>query len=93
MKGMLMDAVTGDLVVEHGCIAVGDTEGQTAEAVLTTMRGELKEHPLLGGEAGRMRGGQPDVTWPGEGRQMLRGCGVECERVTMAADGTISIER
>ena len=39
MKGMLMDAVTGDLVVEHGCIAVGDTEGQTAEAVLTTMRG------------------------------------------------------
>ena len=42
MKGMLMDAVTGDLVVEHGCIAVGDTEGLTAAAVLTTMRGEQK---------------------------------------------------
>ena len=87
MKGILIDAGTGDLLVERGGIAVGDTEGQTAEAVVLTMRGELKEHPLLGGEAGRMCGGQPEV------RQMLRGCGVECERVTMEADGTISIER
>lgn len=93
MKGMLIDAASGDLLIEQGRIAVGDTEGQTAEAVVRTMRGELKEHPLLGGEAGRMRGGQPDVMWPGEVRQMLRGCGVECERVTMEADGTISIER
>lgn len=93
MRGMLIDAASGDLLIEQGRIAVGDTEGQTAEAVVRTMRGELKEHPLLGGEAGRMRGGQPDVMWPGEVRQMLRGCGVECERVTMEADGTISIER
>lgn len=93
MRGMLIDAASGDLLIEQGRIAVGDTEGQTAEAVVRTMRGELKEHPLLGGEAGRMRGGQPDVMWPGELRQMLRGCGVECERVTMEADGTISIER
>lgn len=93
MKGMLTDAASGDLLIEQGRIAVGDTEGQTAEAVVRTMRGELKEHPLLGGEAGRMRGGQPDVMWPGEVRQMLRGCGVECERVTMESDGTISIER
>ena len=85
MKGILIDAGTGDLLVERGGIAVGDTEGQTAEAVVLTMRGELKEHPLLGGEAGRMCGGQPDVMW--------LGCGVECERVTMEADGTISIER
>lgn len=93
MRGMLIDAASGDLLIEQGRIAVGDTEGQTAEAVVRTMRGELKEHPLLGGEAGRMRGGQPDVMWPGEVRQMLRGCGVECERVTMESDGTISIER
>lgn len=93
MKGILIDAGTGDLLVGPGGIAVGDTEGQTAEAVVLTMRGELKEHPLLGGEAGRMRGGQPDVMWAGEVRQMLRGCGVECERVTMEADGSISIER
>ena len=93
MKGILIDAATGDLLVERGGIATGDSEGQTAEAVVTTMRGELKEHPLLGGEAGRMRGGQLDVMWPGEVREMLRGCGVECERVTLDADGIIIIER
>ena len=93
MRGILIDATTGDLLVEHGGIAVGDSEGQTAEAVVMTIRGELKEHPLLGGEAGRMRGGQADVMWPGEVRQMLRGCGVECVRVTMEADGTINVER
>lgn len=93
MKGILTDAATGDLLVEDGAIAVGDTAGQTAEAVVTAMRGEFKEHPLLGGEAGRLRGGCADVMWPGEVRRMLRGCGVECERVTVEADGTVSIER
>lgn len=93
MKGILIDTATGDLLIEHGRIAIGDTEEQTAEAVITTMRGDIKEHPLLGGEAGRLRGGQPDVMWPGEVGRMLRGCGVDCERVTMEADGTISIER
>ena len=93
MKGILTDAVTGDLLVERGGIAVGDSEGQTAEVVVETMRGDIKEHPLLGGEAGRMRGGQVDVMWPGQVRQMLRGCGVECERVTLEADGIINIER
>ena len=43
---MLIDSITGDLLTEHGRIAIGDTEGQTAEAVVTTMRGDIKEHPL-----------------------------------------------
>ncbi len=93
MKGILTDAVSGDLLVERGRIATGDTEWQTAEAVVVTMRGELKEHPLLGGEAGKLRGGCADRMWAGEVRQMLRGCGVECERVTVEADGKIMIER
>lgn len=71
----------------------GDSQSQTAEAVIVTMRGEIKEHPLLGGEAGRMRGGTHDVMWSGNVRQMLRGCGVECERVSLESDGTITIER
>lgn len=93
MRGILTDAASGDLLLAGGRIAVGDSEDQTAEAVVTTMRGELKEHPLLGGEAGRLRGGPGEVMWAGEVRQMLRGCGVECERVRMERDGTISIER
>ncbi len=93
MTGILIDETTGDLLVERGGILTGDSESQTAEAVVVTMRGELKEHPLLGGEAGRMLGGSHDVMWGGDVRAMLRGCGVECERVRVEPDGTITIER
>lgn len=93
MIGILIDATTGDLLVEGGGIAIGETDGQTAEVVVTTMRGELKEHPLLGGEAHRLAGGYVGVMWAGDVKAMLRGCGVECERVTVDSDGTIVIER
>lgn len=92
MKGILIDEVSGDLLIERGHIAIGDTESQTAEAVVKTMRGELKEHPMLGGEAAKLEGGVVPVMWPAEVRQMLRGCGVECERVKLE-DGIIVIER
>ncbi|MBD5231922.1 MAG: hypothetical protein HDS66_07220 [Bacteroidales bacterium] len=93
MTGILINQETGDLLVGRGGILTGDSEGQTAEAVIVAMRGEIKEHPLLGGEAGRMQGGTHDVMWAGSVRQMLRGCGVECERVSLESDGTITIER
>ena len=92
MKGIVIDEVSGDLLIERGHIAIGDTESQTAEAVVKTMRGELKEHPMLGGEAAKLEGGMVPVMWPAEVRQMLRGCGVECERVKLE-DGIIVIER
>lgn len=93
MKGILIDELTGDIAVEAGQIATGDTEVQTAEAVLMMQRGELKEHPMLGGEARSLCGGRPDGQWGAEVRQMLRGCGVVCEKVRMEEDGTITIER
>lgn len=93
MTGILIDGSSGDLKLNGGAIAIGDTELQTAEAVLLTLRGELKEHPLLGGEAGRLRGGTVDAMWAGNVRQMLRSCGVECERVSIDSNGIISIER
>lgn len=30
MKGMLIDSITGDLLIEHGRIAIGDDREQTA---------------------------------------------------------------
>lgn len=92
MKGILIDIESGDLLLERGRVAIGDTESQTAEAVVVTMRGEIKEHPLLGGEARKLEGGTEDRMWPGEVREMLRGCGVECERV-VNDNGIITIER
>lgn len=93
MKGILIDPETGDLQIGRNGIDIGDTSRQTALAVILAMRGEFKEHPLLGGEAGRLRAGRPDPMWAGKVRQMLSGCGVECERVSIDSDGTITIEQ
>lgn len=87
---MIIDRDSGDLLIERGVIATGDTESQTAEAVVRAMRGEFKEFPLLGGEVVRQLGGQADVMWCGDVRKMLKGCGVECDRVEIA-DGTVII--
>jgi hypothetical protein len=91
MTGMLIDADSGDLLIENGHIAIGDTEAQTAEAVVTAMRGEWKENPLIGGEAEKALGGKPDVMWRGNTLEMLRACGVDAKRIEIA-DGTITIE-
>lgn len=90
MKGILIDRYTGDLLLEHGAISIGDSEAQTAEAVIIAMRGEFKENPLLGGEAVRQLAGGLDVMWPAEVRKMLQACGVECDSVELS-NGTIVI--
>jgi len=92
MVGILLDRETGDIITGSGGAVTGESEAQTAEAVIKTMRGEWKETPLLGGEAVRQLAGQPDVMWPGNVREMLRACGVSCEKVTVTCDGIIEIE-
>ena len=91
MKGILIDGGTSDLLVENGRLVIGDTEAQTVEAVLVANRGEIKETPLIGGEAMQMLGGVVDVMWPGRVKKMLRACGVECERVKVD-NGEVIIE-
>lgn len=91
MKGILIDRESGDLIVEHGALAIGDTEGQTVEAVVLTTRGEWKDNPLLGGEAQTHLGGERDPFWPGRLKKMLKACGVELESVSVDDKGTITI--
>ena len=79
------------MLVENGRLVIGDTEAQTVEAVLVANRGEIKESPLIGGEAMQMLGGVVDVMWPGRVKKMLRACGVECERVKVD-NGEVIIE-
>ena len=50
MNGILIDAESGDLLIERGSVVIGDTDSQIAEGVLVAMRGEWKEWPLIGGE-------------------------------------------
>lgn len=87
----IMTGEDGELLVEGDTLKIGDTTGQTVEAVLLTMRGEWKEFPLLGGEAARQLGGSPDVMWPGEVREMLVACGIQARRVKIE-DNVITVE-
>lgn len=91
MRGILTDAETGELLVKGGRAAVGDTEGQTAEAVLLSNRGEWKEWPLIGAEALQMLAGEPDPMWEQKTERMMRECGCNVTRVRLK-DGEITVE-
>lgn len=92
MKGIVLDIEGGDLALTREGLAIGDVAGQEAALIVTAWRGELKEAPLVGGEARALQGGSVDVLWPGRVRRMLRECGVECSRVEVGSGGEIEIE-
>lgn len=91
MKGLLLDSESGDLLIEGGRSVVGDTESQSIMAVVCSMRGELKEEPLLGGEAVLLRGGSEDPFWAGRVKRMLKRVGIDWVRVRVEGE-TITIE-
>lgn len=92
MNGILIDAESGDLLVRHGGVVIGDTGSQIAEGVLVAMRGEWKECPLIGGEVTKMLGGEVDVMWRGEVKKMLEACGLDVQKVSISEDNIITIE-
>ena len=81
MKGILIDRESGDLSVVGGSMIVGENDAQVAEELLLANRGDFKEYPLLGGEVGRMLGGERDVMWAPRVKKMLRACGLEVSRI------------
>ncbi len=91
MTGILIDHTSGDLLIEHSSVVVGDTDSQVVEAVVTAMRGEFKEFPLIGGEAQVMLGGERDVFWPSNVKKMLEAVGVVVDKVSVD-NGVITIE-
>lgn len=91
MKGLLIDAATGDLLVQNGSLQVGDTTHQTIELVLCSQRGEWKEAPTIGGEVQLMLAGNPSPLWPGEVRKMLLAVGVDADSVNVSSDGEITV--
>nr|DAJ16308.1 MAG TPA: hypothetical protein [CrAss-like virus sp. cth6i5]DAQ79351.1 MAG TPA: hypothetical protein [Caudoviricetes sp.] len=92
MNGILIDAESGDLLVQHGSVVIGDTDSQIVEGVLVAMRGEWKECPLLGGEVKKMLGGAVDVMWRGQVKKMLEACGLDVQRVSISEDNIITVE-
>lgn len=91
MKGLVIDRDTGDLAVSGGSLVIGEIEGQVAEIVVKANRGDIKESPLIGGEAEKMLGGERDVLWAGRLKKMLRACGLEVRNVKIS-ENEITIE-
>ena len=77
----MIDRATGDLSVVGGSMIVGENDAQVAEELLVANRGDFKEYPLLGGEVGKMLGGERDVMWAPRVKKMLRACGLEVSRI------------
>ncbi|HJC17152.1 MAG TPA: hypothetical protein H9937_04205 [Candidatus Alistipes stercorigallinarum] len=92
MKGLVTDIATGDLLVEKGGAVIADSEVQVVENVLLASRGDFKEHPLVGAETRQQLSGEKDVMWPTQTKKMIKECGVEVRKVSMADDGTVTIE-
>lgn len=91
MNGLTTDIETGDLLIERKAATIANSDAQTVEAVLLAQRGEFKERPLIGAAVRQLLGGQRDVFWPQETKKMIKAAGVEVNRVTVDADGTVNI--
>lgn len=91
MIGILLDSETGDLLIEGGCVVVGDPMLDVEGNVLQANRGEFKEWPLIGAEAPKLYHGTRDALWAGNAKRMLRTCGVSVKKVTLDANG-ITVE-
>ena len=92
MNGILIDAESGDLLIERGSVVIGDTDSQIAEGVLVAMRGEWKEWPLSGGEVKKMLGGEVDDKWRGQVKKLLETCGLDVQKVSITEDNIITVE-
>lgn len=91
MKGLTTDTTTGDLLLQNATAVIADCEEQIIETVVLAIRGELKEIPLIGGEARLQLGGNVDVLWAPVVKKMIKAVGVEVSKVTMDNDGNVTI--
>lgn len=92
MKGIIINTETGDLKVSGGTLRVADCEHDIVERVLVCVRGELKETPLIGGEATLLYASGYDPLYAGRIRRMLKAVGIDCRNVTTTSEGVITIK-
>ena len=91
MKGILIDTLTGDLMITKHSLQLGDTEYQVVELLLKTAPGDWKETPMLGADARSLLGGNIDPFWAVRTKKMIKAAGVEVKNVKYN-EGIITIE-
>lgn len=92
MNGLLTEIGSGDLLIAGGGCAVGDTNAQTVEHVVTANRGEYREWPLLGGEIVRLQHGIGGQLWCQRARRMCEAAGAKVSRIAISGRGEVVIE-
>lgn len=92
MTGILVDLNTGDLMIDNGTIAIGNSALQCVERVIVSNRGEFKEHPLLGAEIYKILHGNVSRFWANRVRNMCAAAGVNIRNVSVTPEKKIQIE-
>ena len=91
MIGIVVDSNTGDLLVDGGELAMGETSQQVIEHALRAFRGEYREFPLIGAEADKQRNSIGSRLWCVRAKQMCKACGVSVAQVSI--DGNTIVVR
>ncbi len=86
---LTLDPSTCDLLIDGGCIALGRPQTTIATIVTTANRGELKELPLIGGEADRQLGSPRQELWLTRLRKQLVAVGLKVK--SLAVDSSSNI--
>lgn len=80
---LFLDPESDDLAITPGGgLALGHPDSSIAAIVVQSARGELKETPLIGGDAVRQLGSPRQGLWLIRLRKMLRAAGLRAEDVT-----------
>ena len=88
---LTLDPDTDDLALDGGRLALARPETTVATIVTTANRGEIKELPLIGGEALRQQGTPHQGLWLPRLRKQLTAVGLKVSRLEVA-DGQIEME-
>lgn len=91
-KALYIDPDTDDLALsEQRTLALGKPQTTHANIVITANRGELKESPLIGGEALRQLGSSDTGKWLTRLRKQLTAVGLKVNTLTIDNSNTITL--
>lgn len=89
---LYIDPDTDDLAIsEQGTLALGKPQTTHAGIVITANRGELKECPLIGGEATRQLGRPDSGKWLTRLRKQLTAVGLKVNTLSVDNSNTITL--
>lgn len=92
-KALYLDPETDDLALDGGQLSLGRPHPTAAHIVCVSNRGELKELPLIGGEATRRLGSTQQELWLVRLRRALTAVGLKVRQLAINQSlNTLSIE-